>query len=191
VGSARNDPDCEHHAAFQEVAFGHEGGQDAPCGFVLLLPCRRPWCMVDTRVGIGKRAVASLFSTCRAVPVSYATRLYFAVAHTTYARTELGALKRSVASNAVVSNELLAASLTQWRPVEEMLRRGLLFEKMKQQNRQMFYQARPLRAQLEPNRASLCLPSCTSCSRLHRTSPVRRARCFAQCGFRSGLVNAS
>jgi hypothetical protein len=40
----------------------------------------------------------------------------------------------------VVSNELLATSMSQWKPVEEMLQRGMLFDKMKQQNRLMFYQ---------------------------------------------------
>jgi hypothetical protein len=69
--------------------------------------------------------------------------------HHARTHTELGALKRSVASNAVVSNEILKTSLMQWRPVEEMLQRGILFDKMKQQNRQMFYQVRPLRAQLD------------------------------------------
>lgn len=40
----------------------------------------------------------------------------------------------------MVSNELLATSMSQWKPVEEMLQRGMLFDKMKQQNRLMFYQ---------------------------------------------------
>lgn len=131
--------------------------------------------MVDTRVDTIECCCLIVLKMLRTPRLACHTPL-LAVAHrTTHARTELGALKRSVASNAVVSNELLATSVMQWRPVEEMLQRGLLFEKMKEQNRQMFYKVRFV---LSWNQPALAFPC--RCARVAHasteTSPVRRAR---------------